>query len=140
MKRFLYQLKHSTIQVNHNKLVKLNGGNIKYPCPVKRYASLTDKTYRQDQEDLFDLGLNCHILSIPKKFEKRLDCEVLLDNLDKLTKKGRITVEPTLKQEVIAKALKTRGHHNFTIIEKRRIDAAKQLKNYSNITIRKADK
>ncbi|XP_050704115.1 uncharacterized protein LOC126989586 [Eriocheir sinensis] len=79
-------------------------------------------------------------MSKPRKFQKRLECEVLLDDAERLAKKGEITIEPTFKQEVIAEAGKTRGHYNSKIIESRHRDAAKQLKADHNITIRKADK
>ncbi|KAK3877377.1 hypothetical protein Pcinc_017910 [Petrolisthes cinctipes] len=57
-----------------------------------------------------------------------------------LAKRGEVTVSPTFKQEITAEAYKTRGSYNSEIIEKRHIEAAKQLKADKNITIRKSDK
>lgn len=75
----------------------------------------------------------------PRKFQKRLECELLLDDAERLAKKGEITIEPTFKQEVVAEAGKTRGRYKSSIIDPRHQDAAKQLKADHNITIRKAD-
>ncbi|KAG0714304.1 hypothetical protein GWK47_028088 [Chionoecetes opilio] len=79
-------------------------------------------------------------MSKPKKFQKRIDCEVLINDAERLEKKGDVTINPAFKQEVIAEASKTRGNHRISIVEHKHIDAAKQLKSDPDITIRRADK
>ncbi|XP_063884694.1 uncharacterized protein LOC135113369 [Scylla paramamosain] len=86
------------------------------------------------------MGLNCHILSRPRRFQKRVECEVLIDNVEKLQKSGQVIVSQTFKQEVITESTKSRGHYNSSILEKRHIDAAKELRSDPAITIRRADK
>ncbi len=78
-KEMIDQHKNSIIRANQRKLVKLNGENIKHPHPIKCYINLTKKTLTADQEELLDMGLNCHIMSKPRKFRKRLECEILLE-------------------------------------------------------------
>ena len=140
LKELIDQHKNSVIRANQNKLVKLNGGQVKYSRPLKGYINLTNKEVTRDQEELLNMGLNCHTMSKPKKFQKRIECEILIDDIEKLTKKGEVITEPTFKQEILAEATKTRGSFNSNIIERRHIDAAKQLKADSSITIRRADK
>ncbi|KAK3881560.1 hypothetical protein Pcinc_013990 [Petrolisthes cinctipes] len=117
----------SVIRSNQKKLVNLNGGQIKHQ-PIKGYINLIKKVLTPDQEELLNFGLNCHILSKPRKHQKRLECEILIDDIDNLARRGEVTVSPTFKQEITAEAYKTRGSYNSEIIEKRHIEAAKQLK------------
>ena len=140
LKEILDQHKNSITRANQKKLVKLNGGQVKHPRPVNGYINLTHKEISKDQEELLNMGLNCHIMSKPKKFQKRIECEILIDDIERLAKKGEVAAEPTYKQEILAEANKTRGNFNSNIIERRHIDAAKQLKADSSITIRRADK
>ncbi|KAG0701615.1 hypothetical protein GWK47_002903 [Chionoecetes opilio] len=86
------------------------------------------------------MGLNCHMMSKPKKFQKRIECEVLIDDVEKLEKKGDVTIDPAFKQEIIAEASKTRGNYRSSIVERKHIDAAKELTSDPDITIRRADK
>ena len=41
---------------------------------------------------------------------------------------------------MITESTKARGHYNSSILEKRHVDAAKELRSDPNITIRRADK
>ncbi|XP_076049331.1 uncharacterized protein LOC143030008 [Oratosquilla oratoria] len=66
--------------INQRKLVTLNGGQLKHPRPLKGYTNLTSKTLTTDQEELLNMGLNCHIMKPPSKYEKRLECEILIDD------------------------------------------------------------
>ncbi|XP_050703674.1 uncharacterized protein LOC126989158, partial [Eriocheir sinensis] len=140
LRETLDQHRNTTIKANQKKLVNLNGGTIKHQRPSKGYINLTDKTLTPDQEELLNFGLNCHILSKPSKHQKRVECEILLDDVANLAKKGEVIVKPTFKQEIIAESSKTRGNFNSKLIEPRHTEAAKQLKADHNIIIRKADK
>ncbi|KAK3886674.1 hypothetical protein Pcinc_009191 [Petrolisthes cinctipes] len=79
-------------------------------------------------------------MSKPKKHQKRVECEVLIDNVENLARKGEVTVKSTFKQEIVAKASKTRGHFNSSIINRRHNEAVKQLSSDDTINIRKAVK
>ena len=123
------------------KLVVLNGGNLKVARPKKGYINLSDVELSAAQEELLDLGLNCHILSKPRPHEKRLEIEVLLDDIQQLEKKKTITTTgPALQAELLAEAGKRRGHHKSSILRPELKEAAKQLRNNKDITVRRADK
>ena len=136
----LQQKKNSTIRANQQKLINLNGGQIKYPRPSCGCVNLTKKQLTPDQEELLNMGLNCHVMSKPRKFQKRIECEILIDEVEKLAEKGEVTIEQSFRQEIVAESSKTRGNFNSTIIEPRHVKAAKQLKTDPDITIRRADK
>ena len=123
------------------KLSVLNGGNLKVARPKEGYINLSDTQLSPAQEELLNLGLNCHILSKPRPYQKRLDIEVLLDDLQQLEKKGTITTTgPILQAELTAEAAKKRGNHNSKILRPELKEAAQQLRDNKDITIRRADK
>ena len=132
--------KHAAMAKNQRKLVKLNGGQLKYSNTLKGYINLTQKVLTTDQDELLDMGLNCHVMKPPQKHAKKLECEILIDDIEKLVKRGLINTEPSFKTDITSEASKTRGQCNSKILQKRHIDAAKQLRADPSITIRRADK
>ena len=79
-------------------------------------------------------------MSKPKKFQKRLEIEILMDQIISLEKNQSISTSNTLQAELITESSKVRGNYNSLIINKTHLDAAKELKNNKSIVIRKADK
>ncbi|KAK4315552.1 hypothetical protein Pmani_013243 [Petrolisthes manimaculis] len=91
--------------------------------------------------DTFSEKLN--FTSGPRKFPKRVKCEILLEDVENFEKKGDVIigiVAPTFKQELVSEASKSRGSFNSNIIEKRHIEAAEQLMADPDTTIRRVDK
>ena len=136
----LNQHRNTTIKANQKKLVNLNGGQLKQWRQNCGYINLTDKTLTPEQEELLNFGLNCHILSKPKKFQKRTECEILIEDIDKLARKGELNVKPTLVQEILAESAKVRGKFNSDIVKKEHEKAVKDLKDMHDIMIWKVDK
>ena len=82
---------------NIAKLSRLYGGNIKLPRPTSGYINLVPElelTY--DQEELLNFGLNCHFNTKPRQHRKRMELEVLLDNIQTLEKAGKVTTSNEL--------------------------------------------
>ena len=102
--------------------------------------NLTKKVLITDQEELLDMGLNCHVMKPPPKHTIKLECEILIDDIEKLANCGLITAEPSFKADITSEASKTRGQFHIKILKRRHIDAAKQLRADPSITIRRADK
>ena len=131
----------SCLRRTQKKLADLNGGNLKVARPKAGYINLSDYQPSPTQEDLLNLGLNCHVLSKPRPYDKRLEIEVLLENAQELEKDGKIkTTGQRLQADLLAESSKRRGHYKSTLLTKEHIEAAKQLKKEPSITIRKADK
>jgi hypothetical protein len=72
--------------------------------------------------------------------QKRLEIEMLLDDIHKLEDNKKVITTDTLQAELLAEAGKKRGTYSSTILTPRLKEAAKQLKNLKDVTIRKADK
>ncbi|XP_076045750.1 uncharacterized protein LOC143027993 [Oratosquilla oratoria] len=86
------------------------------------------------------MGLNCHYLTKPRPHRKRLEIEVLLDDIQHLEKAGQVKTTPDLQPALLAEANKTRGSYHSKFVNGNHLLAAKELRNNPDITIRRADK
>ena len=82
-----YNKKEKTIL---RKLNNLNGGKLCLPKKTERYINLTSYTPSPAEEELLQLGLNCHFADKPKPINKRVEVEVLIDNLTALEREGKL--------------------------------------------------
>ncbi|XP_076064957.1 uncharacterized protein LOC143038999 [Oratosquilla oratoria] len=122
------------------KLANLNGGPMRIPQPTEGYVNLTDYKPTPDEEELLRLGLNCHTMMKPRPFAKRLEIEVLLDQIHRLTGNGKASVSPELQPLLIAESSRSRGTFHSRLLKPRHYQAAKNLRNNPDITIRRAEK
>ena len=123
------------------KLTHLNGGKLRLPQDKKSYINLTSYTPDHEEEALLQLGLNCHYATKPCPRTKRLEIEVLLDNINRLEKEKKVTPSDSLRPLLLAEALTSRQpDHHKTFMTKDLRNAAKKLKSANGITIRRADK
>ncbi|MPC84134.1 hypothetical protein E2C01_078861 [Portunus trituberculatus] len=117
------------------KLTKLYGGNIKLPCPICGYTNLTDLVLTQDQEDIMNVGLNCHFLTKPHPHCKRIEIKMLLDDIQQLESKKKVTTSSDLQSTLLAEAAKSRGSFQSSKVKKNHILAAKQLRENKEIVM-----
>ncbi|KAK3884482.1 hypothetical protein Pcinc_011251 [Petrolisthes cinctipes] len=95
-------------------------------------------TLKENINEAFTEMMNRHRDSVVRSNQKKLvnlnggqiKHQPTKDDIDHLARRGKVTVSPTFKQEITAEAYKTRGSYNSEIIEKRHIEAAKQLKKH----------
>ncbi|XP_064106786.1 uncharacterized protein LOC135215761 [Macrobrachium nipponense] len=93
-----------------------------------------------EQDDLLNLGLNCHFMTKPRKHEKRMEIELLLDSIQQLEAKKILKTSDALQPLLLAEALTDRGNYTSGIFTKELKDAAADLKKNEEITICRADK
>ncbi|KAK3886248.1 hypothetical protein Pcinc_009602 [Petrolisthes cinctipes] len=101
------------------------------------YVNLTGTTLTPDQQDLLNMGLNCHYMTKPKPHRKRLEMEILLGDIHQLEKNGKITTSTALQPTLLAEAAKTRGVYNSKLLNKNHFLASKQLRDNPDIIIRR---
>ncbi|MPC62099.1 hypothetical protein E2C01_056181 [Portunus trituberculatus] len=90
---------------NISKLTRLYGGNIKLPQPRNAFINLAPGLeLTDDQEELLNLGLDCHFMTKPRPHRKRLELEILLDNIKNLEKVKKITTSDNLPANILAEA------------------------------------
>ena len=124
----------------NRKLAAMNGGQIKVPQPTSGYVNLADVDLDYDQKELLGMGLNCHVLSKPKPHQKRVEVEVLIENILSLANDGKVNVSQHLQPELVAESRKQRGSFASKMLQKRHIEAANRLRDNPDVTIRRADK
>ena len=127
-------------QVILRKLIRLNGGKLKIPRNQRRYINLTQYQPDAEEEDLLQMGLNCHYIDKYDLKKKRLEVEVLLDTLLSLENQGKVELSDSLQPLLLAEGLTDRSNSRSCIFNKRLRDTARRLRQAENITIRRADK
>ena len=123
------------------KLVRLNGGKLRLPERRQNYINLTDYIPDYDEEALLQMGLNCHYSDKPNPRQKRLEIEVLLDQLLTLERSNKVELSDSLRPLLLAEALTQRHpEHHTSLMNKKLREAAKKMKTAEGITVRRADK
>ena len=122
------------------KLAHLYGGPVNIPRSSDQFINLSSAVLTKEQIEFLNLGLNCHYMSKPHQLHKKIELEMLLDNIQKLEREKKITTSSNLSLEICAEANRRRGHHKTSLLTPSLRRAAKELKNQDNITIRRADK
>ncbi|MPC41373.1 hypothetical protein E2C01_034962 [Portunus trituberculatus] len=120
---------------NISKLTRLYGGNIKLPQPRNAFINLVPGLeLTEDQEELLNLGLNCHFMTRPRPHRKRLD------DIKNLEKAKKITTADNLPADILPEVEKTGGSFQSQILQRRHLIVAKQLRKKEDIVIRRTDK
>ena len=141
----LQQLKDEDRKKKENfvlkKLIRLNGGKLRLPQRRKNYVNLTSYNPDPDEEALLQLGLNCHLADKHHPRKKRLEIEILIDNLLNLEKSKKVVLSDSLRPLLLAEALTDRQQARRSSIANQDLrNAAKKLKTADGITVRRADK
>ena len=122
------------LQENSNK--SINTGNNNRKC----YVNLSDHELSKYEEEFLNLGLNFHVKNKYSKFLKKVNIEILYQDIMDLFEKNEIVIREGLANQLRAEAMKHRFKHTKQIISKELIIAANSLKNNKSIVIKKADK
>ncbi|XP_076030410.1 uncharacterized protein LOC143018709 [Oratosquilla oratoria] len=122
------------------KLASLYGGPVEVPKPVDQFLNLSSITLTEMQRKFLNLGLNCHYISRPSPLAKRIELEMLIDDIQRLEREKKVTTHPDLQAEFIREANTSRGHTRSSLLTPELRAAAKELKDNNNIVIRRADK
>ena len=72
--------------------------------------------------------------------EKKVECELLYEQILKLAENNVVSIHPNLKPQLQSEATKWRDKNISKIITPELKEAGKQLKNHPDILVRKADK
>jgi hypothetical protein len=63
------------------KLIPLNDGNIKFSKPTEGYVILTKTIFTPEQKQYLNLGLDSHCMTKHNMHSKRVENEVLLNDI-----------------------------------------------------------
>lgn len=122
------------------KLQDLYQGQILLKNETSCYTNLSDYVLSKDEIDFLNLGLQYHVQPKYDKLTKQVQMEILYENLIQLEKESKISIEPTLPDQLASEANKHRNTKHKPTIPKSLRTAAFNLKNCPDIVIKKADK
>ena len=104
------------------------------------FVNLSNYALTDDETRFLNLGFNCHLEPKYSKIFKKIELEVLYQNLLDLNSQGKISISPDLANLLSAEGTKHRNVKSKAIITPELRTAAAKLKNNENVIIRKADK
>ena len=149
----LYDQVSSTINTNVQKLVTdtklkmLRKLRILYKNPIvlpedggDAFVNLSEYTPTANEKALLNLGLNCHIQSPVDKYKKKVELEILYDQLLQLKNDNIVEISPDLQDQLRAEAGQSHSNERSSILTPELRAAAKTLRENPNIVIRRADK
>ena len=107
---------------------------------VDNFINLSDYDLTDDEREFLNLGLNCHLEPKYSKLHKKVEIEVLYQNLLDLESRNTIIVSPKLAVQLRCESTKHRYKKRESLLSPSLKTAANNLKNDEHIIIRKADK
>ena len=122
------------------KLSNLYGSRIFQPEQTDCYINLSKYKLTTEEKDFLNLGLNCHIKSKVDKQRKKLELELLYQDLLKLKDDKIVEVNPNINDQLKAEGGKQRGSGKSTLLTSKMRETAKSLRTNNDIIIRRADK
>ena len=124
----------------HRKLSSLYGDHVVLPNPSDNYINLSNQELTSDQKDLLNLGLKCSYYPKHSQQEKKAELELLYQQICDHHKAGKINVNPDVQEQLLSEGTRRRGRNTSRLITPRLRAAAKELRQNTELIIRRADK
>ncbi|XP_076029116.1 uncharacterized protein LOC143017964 [Oratosquilla oratoria] len=131
---------HNIETLHAKKLFNLHGGLVRNEVPPAGYVNLTNYELTPAQQEFLNLGLNCHFIKKPKDEDKRIEMEILIDQLNSLQHSKKASFSSNMIDELIGEASRLRGRFRSSILTPTLKVAAKELREAEDIIIRRGDK
>ena len=122
------------------KLSSLYGGSVTLPEKCDNFVNLSSHELTPDQKELLNLGLQCNFYPRANQQEKKAELELLYEQICEKHKAGKIRVNPDVQAQLLSESTKQRGSTKSRLVTPRLREAAKELRNNSDLIIRRADK
>ena len=122
------------------KLSRLHGGQVTVPDRKDTFINLSKTVLTESQKEFLNLGLKCHYVSRNDAIEKKTSIEILYEDIERLEKEGKVTVNQALRDRLIGESAKLRGNGQSKLLTEELRQAAKELRENGDIVIRRADK
>ena len=124
----------------HGKHINCKDQNFVVKKNVDSFVNLSNYQLNNDEKRFLNLGLNCHLEPKYDKLCKKVELEILYQNLLQLESRNLISVQPELADQLRAESTKHRNIKHNSILTQSLKTAAQMLKKNPDITLRKADK
>ena len=122
------------------KLSGLYGGPLMLPEASDGFLNLSSVELTQNQKELLNLGINCHVQTKYDPLEKKANLEVLYQDIVQLEQNKKIAVHDDLKTLLAAEGRKVKDSTRSALLSDDLRQAARELRDNDAIVIRRADK
>ena len=124
----------------HGKHIKVKDMYFCLRDEVDCFINLSNYELNKNEKEFLNLGLNCHLESKYDKLSKKVELEMLYQNLLNLESQNKIVIKQELADQLRAESTKHRNIAYPKLLTPSLRIAAQNLKNNDEIVIRKADK
>ncbi|XP_066946920.1 uncharacterized protein [Macrobrachium rosenbergii] len=119
---------------------KLIEGKLRLPQEKEGYINLITYTLIPEEDEILKMGINCHCFTQQRPLDKSLEIESLTDNSQGQEDLGNLQTTDALQPLLLSEALTDQGDYKSNVIDWCLREAAKQLREKEDITVRRADK
>ena len=134
------KLDASCKQTMVRKLSQMAQCEIALPEVNDRYVNLSDYELSEAEKAFLNLGLNCHVQTPVDPFRKKVELEVLYENILELKDSKVADVDPNIRDQLRAEGTRVRRNDHSKVITPELKEAARTLRSNKNIVVRRADK
>lgn len=129
-------------QTQLNKLIRMYGGDIWLKQNRDSVINLSSIELNPDIKDIFSLGMNCHLKQRYDQTKKKVEVEILYENIKEKVKMNKIKLvnDENLKSDLESFGMKQHRNYNKDLLTKEQYAKVKQFNQIDNIVTRRADK
>ena len=80
------------------------------------FINLSNYTLTENEKSLLNLGLNCHVQSPVDKYKKKVELEILYENLLDLQKNNIVEISNDLRDQLRAEGSRYQGNSNSKVL------------------------
>ena len=135
--------KHIQIcEVQRNKLMRMYGGPILLKQQRDSVINLSNIDLEPEMRDIFSLGMNCHLKQRYDKTKRKVEIELLYENIKEKEKCKKVLVpeDEALKSELERFGMRNVQDYNKDVLTKNQYKKIKEFNTIESIVTRKADK
>ena len=107
---------------------------------VDAFINLSTYQLTDSEKQLLNLGLNCHLQSPVDKYKRKVELEILYENILELQTQKVVEITPELQDQLRAEGSRHQCNSNSNLLTPELRSAARNLRENPDIVIRRADK
>ena len=141
--RLISKLENELTVKHTNKLCRLYDGTLYVKQNIFSVVNLSNCQIPRNIENVFSLGMNCHLKQKFNYVQRKIEMEKLYENIERNIKDNLIIVQDDEKLKCDLKRHGLRDMQNHQLVDlltKEQYKSIKEFRDNNDITIRKADK
>ena len=130
------------MEIQKNKLIRMYGGDIFLKQHCDSVINLSSEVLDHELKEIFSLGMNCHLKQRYDQTKKKVEVEMLYENIKEKHRSNEVTIEneESLKSSLERFGMKTPKNFTKDLLTKEQYDKIKCFNLNKDIVTRRADK